>query len=355
MSNRAEDNVVVKNIYYMMAYAFQTLEIKDYKRLETEPFENLADLFAAILTIGIASQRRRGFEHGYNAELDELMGVRGRINMQETARLRSQKRQEISCEYDEYTVDTYKNRILRTCAELLVRSKKVPKERRLALKRALIPLRSDVGEVDPIRIEWARLRYHRNNSSYKLLMNVCYMVVQGYILSTDKGETSLADIIDKQKLHRLFQAFVLEYFRERGSELGVRASAKEISRKASAGAPPFLPNLYTDIYLENENQVLIIDAKCYGKILEMNHGKRMMRPSHLNQIQSYVVHDAHESSNEVNGMLLYALTKSEDARHESWNEIGHTWHCWTLDLNLPFKDIAGQLDAIAELVASKSA
>ncbi len=331
----------------MMAYAFQALEIKEYKSLETEPFENLADLFSAILTIGIANQRRRGFERGYNAEHEELMGVRGRIDMQGTARLRSQNRLAIACDYDEYTVDTYKNRILRTCAELLVRDRKVPKERRVALKRALIPLRNDVGEVDPLRVEWKRLRFHRNNASYQLLMNVCHMVIEGYILSTERGETSLANFMDKQKFHKLFQNFVLEYFKERGRKLGVSASAKEVSRKASEGAPSILPHLYTDIYLERGTQVLVIDAKCYGKILTAKHGKKIMRPSNVKQIQSYVLDDALESDKNINGMLLYALTKSEEARCDKWNELGHTWYCRTLDLNLPFDDIAEQLNAIA--------
>ena len=49
-------------------------------------------------------------------------------------------------------------------------------------------------------------------------------------------------------------------------------------------------------------------------------------------------------------MLLYALTESEAVVHESWNEAGHGFHCFALDLGVGFKKIAQQLDDIAELL-----
>ena len=348
MSNLAEDNVVVRNIYYMMAYAFRTLDVDDFAHLKTEPFENLADLLAAILTIGISAQRRRGFEHDYSPRAEEMLGVRGRIDMRGTARIRAGRRNEVACEFDEFTEDTYKNRILKTCAGLLVRDAEVPEARRRELKRALVSMR-DVAGVDPTRVEWARLRYHRNNGSYRLLMNVCYMVVQSLILSTDEGETSLATFSSGQRLHALYESFVLEYFRKEHPELA--ASAKVIDRKASGDAPAFLPQLCTDITLERGGKMLIIDAKCYGRILGTHHDKEILSPANLNQIQSYVMHAAYGTDLEVQGMLLYALTESEDARDESWDEIGHTWHCRTLDLGREFSGIAAQLDEIALLVA----
>ena len=345
MSNRAEDSVVVKNIYYMMAYAFRTLDIKDFERLKTEPFENLADLLAAILTIGIASQRRRGFEHDYSAFEEKMLGVKGRIDMRGTIKLRAQQSAEIACEFDEYTEDTYKNRILKTCANLLLRDKDLPEERRRALKRALIAMR-DVGEVDPYHVEWKRLRYHRNNGSYRLLMNVCYMIVHSLILATERGDVELASFISNQQLYALYETFVREYFRKEHTELKV--SAKVIDQKASDNAPAFLPQLQTDITLERGKQMLIIDTKCYGQILNAHYDKDILNPSHLNQIRVYVVTAAYDTDLEVRGMLLYAQTENDDVRHDNWMQIGHKWYCWTLDLGCKFNDIAAQLDSIVD-------
>ena len=49
MSKRAEDTVVIRNIYYMMAYAFRALSLVEYRKLALESFEHLDDLLAAIL------------------------------------------------------------------------------------------------------------------------------------------------------------------------------------------------------------------------------------------------------------------------------------------------------------------
>ena len=44
---------IYKNIYYMLSYAFQVLNEGEYRKIETEKFENTAELMAAILCIGV--------------------------------------------------------------------------------------------------------------------------------------------------------------------------------------------------------------------------------------------------------------------------------------------------------------
>lgn len=183
----ARDSVVVRNIFYMMAYAFRVLDMREYEKLAVEEFDNLADLLAAILTIGASLQLKRGLEKDYEETEEELQAVKGRIDMRATARLKFAKRTEIACVYDEFSADTYKNKILKTCMLLLLKHPDVDVRRKRDLKRCAMAL-SDVSELDPLRIEWGRLRYHRNNGSYQMLMNVCYMVVKGLLLSEDEGE-----------------------------------------------------------------------------------------------------------------------------------------------------------------------
>ncbi len=348
MSVTAEDSVVIKNIYYMMAYAFNALDLQDYASLRHERFDNLADLMAAILAIGISAQRKRGLERGYQEIEENLQTVRGRIDMRETARNRMAQCTDIACVYDDFNEDTYKNRILKTTALLLVSSADVSKQRREDLKRSVMAM-GGIGQVDPLRVEWSALRYHRNNAGYRLLMNVCYMVLHDLLLTTESGEVKLAEFNDSQKLHALYENFVLAYFKREHPDLN--ASAKVIDRGASEGAPEFLPKLCTDITLERDGRMLIIDTKCYGKILTTHHDKEMLSPANLNQIQSYVMHAAYGTQCDVSGMLLYALTDRDAALHETWQELDHTFSCYTLDLGQEFAGIAAQLDAIAGLVA----
>lgn len=343
MSNKAADNVVIRNIYYMMAYAFRALDLKEYKQLKTEDFEEVDDLLAAILAIGMAAQQRRGYERGYLPEEEDLAGVRGRIDMRQTARNEMARRQKVHCIYDEFTEDTQKNRILKATARILATSANVDPVRRRALKRCLVYM-GGVSDVATSRIDWKRLRYDRNNSSYLMLMNVCFMVLNGLVLTTDAGDKNAASFMDDQELHALYEKFLREYFRRHHP--AIRVSAKEIDNGIE-NAPSFLPKLCTDITLERGNKMLIIDAKCYGRILTLHYGNEKLSAANRNQILSYMLHAAYENELEVSGMLLYAQTEKEHHMRETWSELRHEFHCKTLDLNREFKEIAAELDEIA--------
>ena len=343
MSNKAVDNVVIRNIYYMMAYAFRALDLKEYERLKTEDFEEVDDLLAAILAIGMAAQQRRGYERGYLPEEEDLAGVRGRIDMRQTARNEMARRQKAHCIYDEFTEDTQKNRILKATARILATSANVDPVRRRDLKRCLVYM-GGVSDVGTSRIDWKRLKYDRNNSSYLMLMNVCFMVLNGLILATDVGDKNVASFMDDQELHALYEKFLREYFKRHHP--AIRVSAKEIDNGIE-NAPSFLPKLCTDITLERGNKMLIIDAKCYGRILTLHYGTEKLSAANRNQILSYVLHAAYENELDVSGMLLYAQTEKDRHIRETWSELGHEFHCRTLDLNREFKDIAAELDEIA--------
>lgn len=60
MAGTAEDNVVIRNVYHMMAYAFKALSLQEYAELTKEDFGRFEDLLAAILALGIGVQRKRG-------------------------------------------------------------------------------------------------------------------------------------------------------------------------------------------------------------------------------------------------------------------------------------------------------
>lgn len=351
MGRKAEDTVVIRNIYVMMAYAFKALDVKEYSHLGKESFDNYASLLAAILCIGISIQRRRGFESGYTNIVEDLVQIRGTIDVRGTARLKAAGRTRAVCSFDEWSQDTEMNRVLKTCAGLLLRNPEVRIDLREELKRDYLEM-SEIGAlVPPYRIEWSRMIFHKGNPGYVFLMNACYMVLSRFIPVSLAGDSPFGIYTDSQELHALFEKFVLEYFKREHAELSV--SAKVLP--APSDAPSFLPRLCTDVTLESDSKVLIIDTKFYGTILNIHNGREMMSPAHRHQIVDYVVHESYKSRKEVSGMLLYALTDNDPSMCESWNEIGHTWHLWTLDLGLEFSEISRVLDAAADLVGGVSA
>ena len=265
--------------------------------------------------------------------------------------LRARGSVDVECTYDEYTDDTYMNRIIKTTASYLISApdNEVDSANKSILKN-LLPFLDSVELLDIHNIDWNRIRHHRNNGSYRFLMAVCYMVLKGKLLSEIANrEIRSADLLDSQALYALFEKFVLNYYKFHHKELHPDAPC------VSSGiedAPAILPGLYTDIVLTGSQTVLIIDTKCYGKILSTQYEKDILCPAHRNQIFGYVMHGADKwPTKSVSGMLLYALTDRDEELSTSWKELNHGFCVRTLDLSQPFEAIASQLEAIASTVA----
>jgi 5-methylcytosine-specific restriction endonuclease McrBC regulatory subunit McrC len=60
-------------------------------------------------------------------------------------------------------------------------------------------------------VNWNNLSYHRNNDAYQMLINICYLVIKGLLLTTDDGNHKMVQFVDDQQMHRLFEKFVLGY------------------------------------------------------------------------------------------------------------------------------------------------
>ena len=111
---RKNSSVLIKNIYYMLTYAFQVLNKKDYERVESEPFEKINDLYAEILYRGVSNQLKQGLYKEYVLVQDSLSSFKGRLDITGTIQNRIQRRQEVSCEYDELTENNTFNRIIKS-------------------------------------------------------------------------------------------------------------------------------------------------------------------------------------------------------------------------------------------------
>ena len=347
-SDRGSSRVVVKNIYHMLSYAFRTVGIGALRKLDTDDFENATDLLAAVLARGLEMHRRQGFERGYVGVSEELRGVRGRIDLCATSRLEARRSSRIACTYDEFTEDTPTNRVIRATVLRLVACSDVRLETRRSL-RASLGLMANVGELENLRgVDWRVLQSGRPNAMSMLVLAVCRMVLEGRLLTEDAGCTSLADVFDGQKLHALYEAFLLAYFRLHHPELCPEAPF--VDHAIVGERPSVLPRLKTDLVLSSASKTLIVDAKCYGKILSTHYESQILLPANCNQILSYVLHRAHEDRRAVAGMLLYAGTSGDGAIDVCWNDLGHDFYCRTLDLNCDFEQIREQLEAVASLL-----
>ena len=104
----------------------------------------------------------------------------------------------------------------------------------------------------------------------------------------------------------------------------------------------------TDVTLEYQNKILIIDAKFYSQNTLKNYGKNIHNTSNLYQIFAYVKNKQIEVQGkdiEVSGMLLYVKTSQSIQPDSDYVMSGNKISVKTLDLNQNFSLIKEQLDA----------
>lgn len=142
---------------------------------------------------------------------------------------------------------------------------------------------------------------------------------------------------------------ILEYYSRHYPELSV--SASQIPWALDDGVGTMLPVMQTDIHLQRGNTVLIIDAKYYSHTTQVHFDKHKLHSNNLYQIFTYVKNRSYqfgEEDNTVSGMLLYAKTEEEIQPDNVYQMHGSQISVKTLDLNLPFVEIAAQMDRIVE-------
>jgi 5-methylcytosine-specific restriction enzyme subunit McrC len=125
-----------------------------------------------------------------------------------------------------------------------------------------MPYLSDVANVNPSKICWDRLRLRRSTASYRMLIGTCRLVVEGMLLTTEKGERSLAAVLREEEYNLLFEHFVLGYYQEECKL--AKAHAAGVMWALDDDVKDMLPAMRTDITLERGSRVLIIDTKWYG-------------------------------------------------------------------------------------------
>ena len=330
----------------MLSYAFTTLQQGEYENIAAEEFDNLHNLFAAILAKGIGRQLKQGLYRDYQSKMDDLSTMRGKINMVGTIQNRMAKKPLLNCEYDELSADNRLNQILKTTVILLLRHADVEDQYKTELKKEMLFF-TEVSLIDPQIIRWNAITFHRNNQSYRILIGICQLILEGMLLTTEEGDYKLAKFIDNQLMSRLYEKFILEYYVKECPQ--VKAAASRIPWALDDGTSALLPAMQSDIMLTQGSRVLIIDAKYYSRIMQSQYEKQSLRNAHLNQIFTYVKNkDASYGTVQhvVSGMLLYAKTDESLLPDNEFHMSGNKISVKTLDLNCEFKEITEQLNRI---------
>ena len=214
--------------------------------------------------------------------------------------------------------------------------------------RNLLLFFSDVNEINLRFVNWNQ-HYNRSNQSYQMLIGICYLIYNGLLQTQSNGATKIMDFFDEQRMCRLYEKFLLEYYRKEHPELS--ANASQIAWQLDDSENQLLPKMQTDIMLSHGNNILIIDAKYYSHMTQQQYGTNTLHSNNLYQIFTYVKNkefELRELKHTVSGMLLYAQTDEDVIPNNTYKMSGNQIYVRALNLNQDFSGIAHTLDDIIQ-------
>lgn len=182
-----------------------------------------------------------------------------------------------------------------------------------------------------------------------MLLSICNLVIKGLLQTQKDGTSKLMSFVDEQKMYRLYERFILEYYRKHYPS--VSANAEQIPWQLDDGMNDLLPVMQSDITLRKGNRVLIIDAKYYAHTTRTQYNTHKLFSANLYQIFTYIKNKECELKHQehtVSGLLLYARTDEQIQPNNTYFMSGNRIDVRTLDLNCDFRIVKEQLDCIVE-------
>jgi len=343
--------IPIENIYYLLCYAWNKLEEKDRVNVSIDDKTELLDLFAKVLINATEMLLKRGIDKSYTDHTEELAGVKGKIEISQTLKSNLLFKQRTICTYDDFSANIISNQILVSTIYRLTRTKGLDKE----LKNKLVSLQRMLSGIEIIEITnslFKQVRLNRNNRFYGLVMNVCQIIYESTFPSEEQGKYKFSDFTrDDRKMNQLFEAFIRNFYRmEQKKYRTVRKeSIKWQFEIADNESYQYLPEMETDITLENETEKVIIDAKYYSETMAVNYDKERIKSANLYQLFSYLLNqeDGTSKTKNATGILLYPTIETD--YNLDFKYFEHSIQIRTINLNSNWRNIATRLKDIVDI------
>lgn len=338
-------NIPVRNLYYILCYAFDNLE--EGKRIEVgqDNFDNTTNLFAKLMISACNHLRSRGFWRSYKESDQELSGIKGKVLFGESLKSNRLMHGKAICLTDEFTLDVLSNQIVKATLNALLRADDLDVKYEQDLQKHVKSL--DV--VSDIRLNsnlFARTNINRNNQFYRFVIHLCELIFDCWLPDPKvKGKYVMRELLqDEKRMRAIFENFVKNFYAQQDTEFD-KVSSETMKWDAISltdGGSDYLPIMRTDISLRGKSRTLIIDTKYYAQALAISrYGKEVIHSSNLYQLTTYLDHKQKELSHKPEGMLLYpANGKKLRLKYEI---KGNLLSICTIDLSQCWEDIENEL------------
>jgi 5-methylcytosine-specific restriction enzyme subunit McrC len=352
--------IPVRNAWYLLLYAWDMAVWRDRHRGAVEDSPSLLGLLARILADATQTLFRRNLARTFRLHRQTLRGIRGRIDFGESLKRLEFESGRAHCRFSELSVDTLRNRILRSTLDRLARDPRVDhadpakaaelRSKLLSLLRSMegVRLTSISGSV------FSQLQLGRNDLDYVLPMTICELIYRLELPVEDAGDYALVALMkDEIRFNQLFERFVRNFWR---THLAGYSVASERLEWFDELGNPLVPFMWTDITLSGHappHRRVVVDTKFYKSALSVGaFGKPTFHSENLYQLYTYLRTQEHRSDAHrvAEGLLLYPTTDGD--LEEAMMVQNHVIRIATVDLARPWAEVHERLLALAGSIPS---
>lgn len=334
--------IPVGNLYALLAFHWQDLGFGAVRDVGEVEADTPVELLARALVQASRSLLRRGLAQSYRERREDLRHVRGAIDLTASVSSGVITQRRLTCRIDELTPDITPNRLLKATLTALAAHSTVEGPTRRALRGLVLQLAA-VEDV-PLTIGLARAAtVPHGHRAYAMLLDVCRLVATHLIPdSTSQGGRFLDPREDDLVMSRLFEGFLrgfARYYLRDRAKVGVR----HVAWRGAEGPPEalaLLPRMITDVYIETESLVAVLEAKFVREPFRvLNTPERLkLRSSHLYQLFAYLANLGDEQNGRrLRGALVYASTAHGLQARLALDGVPVS--VWTVDLTEPWSEL----------------
>ncbi|MCP4750101.1 MAG: 5-methylcytosine-specific restriction endonuclease system specificity protein McrC [Proteobacteria bacterium] len=357
LENGRIEGIPVRNLWLLMLYASQLFRQHGQGKIVVEENpDDIPDLVAEILAGVVERRLRRNLSFGYQPREAILGRVRGRIAFLSTERRQLIARGKVACRFDELTINTPRNRLVRTALDAIARI-----VRRADLARRCLTLAGSLKRIGvtgekPGRIEASADRFGRHDVDDQRMVAAAHLAFD-LVLPTEASGDTLLTLPGREIVwvRRLFEKAVAGFYDVVLPPTGWRIHAgKTIGwsiEKKTSGIDKILPAMRTDVVLDHHasGRRIVIDTKFNTIVKPGWYREETLRSEYIYQIYTYLRSQEDHGdplSPHASGLLLHpSIDKMVD---EAVVIQGHAIRFATVDLAASTGEIRDQLLRVVE-------
>ena len=334
--------IPIQNIYYLLCYAWDSLEQGQVVPVSQDDCKTLAELFARVLDGGVTHLLKRGLDRDYITEDEDTTSLRGKLGVSSTVKRNLQRKSRVYCVIDAMSHNVPHNRIVKATLRNLVHCSgldRTLRDRLLRLYRRL----HEVSDIELTPRDFGAVRLHRNNAYYRFLIQVCRLIFDNLLVNEHTGDRQFRDFLrDERQMAALFEKFVRNFYRREQTEFRVRSETFGWQGvEATHGDLHFLPRMRTDVSLDSAWRKIVIDTKYYANCLQSYYDSTTIRSESLYQLFAYLNNLQIGDDRQIEGVLLYpTVGRSLSLRYRIQ---GYAIRIVTVDLNSEWQEIRQHL------------